>query len=527
MNLKATWCAGLYGGVIFSLCLLAAFACGDKSTSNKPPEAPSNLSGQALSSSSLLLFWADNSDNETDFVIYRKSDAGWSSAGTANANRISFTDTMLADSTTYAYRLTARNDAGESAPSDTVAISTLSLGLPPQIPSNPSPADDSTGVPIQARLCWACSDPDGDSLEYDIYFGTGSYLEPLDSNLNQNYFDLYNLIYDTPYNWKIVARDNHHHLTSGPIWHFRTKPNSAPFTPLGPVPADDSTGVDINMNLGWQCQDPEGDSLWYDVFFGANANLTLIGAGIPQASFDPGRLLYGTSYSWRITARDSFNNETRGPLWSFVTRDSSYFLTVLLQGMGNVNILPDRQTYAYGDSVTLTAVPDSNWIFAGWSGDISETSNPLTIIITRNLSITAVFTERSQSSATISGTITWPGHALTSHTYFFADTLSSQLNIYEVGRTSVDPATGNFTLVLDNLPGPLPLLFEGQDDVNNSGAHEPLDAGDGWGYYDRDGDGRWLESDTIFVAPGAHIPGIDIELHLISADKPNFGNRLK
>ncbi len=501
--------------VNIGFCVLLLSSCGDKSTSDKPPSAPSHLSGQVLSSCSLLLFWADNSDNETGFIIYRKSDSSWTQAGTASADQISFIDSLLQDSTLYIYRLTAVNDAGESAPSDTVALTTLSIGLPPDVPANPSPADDSVGVPIHARLCWACNDPDNDPLKFDVYFGTGGYLEPLDSNLTDAFYDLGDLLYDTPYVWKIVAGDNFHHLTSGLVWHFRTGPNSAPLTPSNPIPADDSNLIDISMSLSWQCADPEGDSLCYDVYFGQESNVSLIAAGIRQSSFDPGRLLYGTRYSWRITARDSFENETRGPLWNFVTRDSIYTLAVLIQGMGSVDISPDNPGYSCGDTVTMTAIADSNWVFDRWTGDISETANPLIIVIMRNLSITAVFTESGHSSATVSGTITWPGHALSPHTYFFADTLGSQSNLYLIGQATVDPATGNFTLVLEDLSVYLPLLFEAQDDVNNSRPHIPIDIGDGWGCYDRNGDSLWNLSDTISVGPGTHIYGVNIELHLI------------
>lgn len=42
----------------------------------------------------------------------------------------------------------------------------------PAAPSNPYPVDNAMNVPIDVTLSWGCSDPDGDSLTYDIYFGT-------------------------------------------------------------------------------------------------------------------------------------------------------------------------------------------------------------------------------------------------------------------------------------------------------------------------------------------------------------------
>ena len=49
-------------------------------------------------------------------------------------------------------------------------------------------------------------------------------------------------------------------------------------------------------------------------------------------------------------------------------------------------------TYDYNSSVTLTATPSANYIFSGWSGDASGTTNPLTLTLTQDLNVTASFT---------------------------------------------------------------------------------------------------------------------------------------
>jgi hypothetical protein len=47
--------------------------------------------------------------------------------------------------------------------------------------------------------------------------------------------------------------------------------------------------------------------------------------------------------------------------------------------------------YAYGQGVTLTAVPLPGWSFDSWNGDVSGSANPLDVVITGHRSITAVF----------------------------------------------------------------------------------------------------------------------------------------
>ena len=95
--------------------------------------------------------------------------------------------------------------------------------LPPNPPSNPSPANGATRVSINPTLSWSCSDPDGDPLTYDIYFGTGTDPPLVKSDHPSNSYSPGTLSYSTTYYWKIVAKDDHGHSTSSPVWHFRTR----------------------------------------------------------------------------------------------------------------------------------------------------------------------------------------------------------------------------------------------------------------------------------------------------------------
>jgi uncharacterized repeat protein (TIGR02543 family) len=70
----------------------------------------------------------------------------------------------------------------------------------------------------------------------------------------------------------------------------------------------------------------------------------------------------------------------------------AYTLTINIVGMGNV-ILNNTGPYNYGDIVLLTAVPALGWHFEGWSGDLSGSTNPTTLVITGNMYVTATFIE--------------------------------------------------------------------------------------------------------------------------------------
>jgi|GEM_PF-2500414 len=97
----------------------------------------------------------------------------------------------------------------------------------PDIPSNPYPANNSINVDLNADLNWTCSDPDGDRLIYDVYFGTTSTPPLLSLGQSDSDFELGALEPNTTYYWKIVAKDVNptggSKTTSGPIWSFTTQ----------------------------------------------------------------------------------------------------------------------------------------------------------------------------------------------------------------------------------------------------------------------------------------------------------------
>jgi Divergent InlB B-repeat domain len=85
-----------------------------------------------------------------------------------------------------------------------------------------------------------------------------------------------------------------------------------------------------------------------------------------------------------------------------------YTLTITIIGSGSVNKSPDSATYTWGINVTLTATAVIGWSFAGWSGDVSGTTNPTVVNMTGNKAVTATFAQNVYTLATSvvgSGTI--------------------------------------------------------------------------------------------------------------------------
>jgi uncharacterized repeat protein (TIGR02543 family) len=70
-----------------------------------------------------------------------------------------------------------------------------------------------------------------------------------------------------------------------------------------------------------------------------------------------------------------------------------FALTLSVSGLGTVTLSPPGGAYASGTVVTLTATPAADYSFAGWSGDLSSSTNPATVTMNGNKTVTATFTQ--------------------------------------------------------------------------------------------------------------------------------------
>ncbi len=72
---------------------------------------------------------------------------------------------------------------------------------------------------------------------------------------------------------------------------------------------------------------------------------------------------------------------------------------------GTVTKTPNKATYDAGEEVTLAAAPVAGWVFAGWTGDVTGTTNPVTVPVNKNMTVTAMFAQ----SFTITTSVNPPG----------------------------------------------------------------------------------------------------------------------
>ena len=91
---------------------------------------------------------------------------------------------------------------------------------------------------------------------------------------------------------------------------------------------------------------------------------------------------------------------------SFTPSASSYTLTISKTGTGSgtVSSNPAGTSFSAGTVVTLTASPDANSIFGGWSGACSGTSTTCQVTMNSNVNVTATFNLKTYTITASAGT---------------------------------------------------------------------------------------------------------------------------
>jgi len=128
--MKAQFHLVMAGVVITCVCILTGCGGGGgggggNGGGGTAPTAPSNIGSTAKTTTTIDLGWQDNSSDETGFLLQRRtSSTDWTQVKSLASNTQAYTDTGLTASTTYYYRIQARNGSGSSDWATSAAIKT-------------------------------------------------------------------------------------------------------------------------------------------------------------------------------------------------------------------------------------------------------------------------------------------------------------------------------------------------------------------------------------------------------------------
>lgn len=150
--------------------------------------------------------------------------------------------------------------------------------------------------------------------------------------------------------------------------------------PLITSPPQDTTIV-AGTTAALQVSALGSDPLTYQWFFNGAAL-----PGATRASLVIENIQPGQAGNYTVTVANSLARVSQSARLTVLLS-----LAAISEGLGAIQRSPDLPGYATNSSVTLTAIPSAVSTFAGWSGDIVGTSNPVTLTMDQSKIVTAHF----------------------------------------------------------------------------------------------------------------------------------------
>jgi hypothetical protein len=125
--------------------------------------------------------------------------------------------------------------------------------------------------------------------------------------------------------------------------------NQPPNKPTNPYPKNGAIDVDINADLSWNCNDPDGDPLTYNVYFEEDDPTPdiLVSENQTSTTYNPGTMKYKTTYYWKIVAWDNHNTSNEGSIWYFTTESDTITVDIeLFEGWNLITVPVENNWWA-------------------------------------------------------------------------------------------------------------------------------------------------------------------------------------
>ena len=265
------------------------------------PEPPLNLTATAASSTEVALSWTDNSNNETGFRISRKTgiSGAWAVIGTVSAGATSARNTGLAASTTYIYRVTSFNTAGDSAPTNEVTVTTLDAA--PTAPASLTAESVST---TEILLSW--TDRSGNESGFRIYrrtgvTGTWGLLGSVGSNVTT--LRNGNLKAGTSYTYRVTAWNSKGESSASNEVTATTPTPSTGTAPAAPRSLQASATSRNAVRLAWIDSSTNETGFQIQRRAGIIGNwVTIFSTPAETTIYDDSSLIPGATYFYRVKA---------------------------------------------------------------------------------------------------------------------------------------------------------------------------------------------------------------------------------
>jgi len=348
---------------------LAAFKAAVSGTPPPTPTAPSGLTATAAGATGINLAWTAASESGgsiAQYLIERCQGAGCSNfAQIATSTATSYADASLNGSTSYSYRVRAKDAAGNTGPYSNTASATTGAAVP-GVPTNLAAVASGS---MQVNLSWgAASETGGTVSSYLIERCQGagcSSFAQIGTATTLTYGDT-GLSGSTTYSYRVRAKDTAG--STGAYSNVATVNTAAPtLTAPGSLTATSASANQIN--LSWSAATETGGTIsayLIERCQGAGCSTFSQIASTGLTSYNDAALTAATSYAYRVHATDAGGD--LGPYSGVATATtasgSQPVITFVQANYATPQTPQTRVTVAYA---AAQAAGDLNVVVVGWN----------------------------------------------------------------------------------------------------------------------------------------------------------------
>ena len=251
-----------------------------------------------------------------------------------------------------------------------IATVNITIYPMPDSPTKPSLEASSTIAYVgnSIKFYVESEDGDGDKIRYGFDWNNDDIIDEWTDWFNSGEKATKDKIWYSAgnYNVRAIAEDENgmrskwsNIVTVDIIQYTPPSENHPPVKPFDPNPSDGAKNVDLNITLSWECFDPDGDSLTYDVYLGME-EMSKIAANISSKSYKIS-LQPGRTYYWRIVAWDEHKKSSSSNIWHFTTiiinhPPSKPVIKSPINGSMDAPISPELSVIVYDEDNDLLTV---------------------------------------------------------------------------------------------------------------------------------------------------------------------------
>jgi len=125
------------------------------------------------------------------------------------------------------------------------------------------------------------------------------------------------------------------------------KQNRDPYTPVNISPLDNAVCQSKTITLIWECDDPDGDVVTYEIYFGEDTKQPPIAIVRGILTYTVINLEPETTYHWKIVAKDEKGASAEGPIGHF--RTDTYLSSFKTSKMIPDVVLVEKGSFTMGD----------------------------------------------------------------------------------------------------------------------------------------------------------------------------------